>query len=50
MAGSMTSVPGWKYRGKISNPGKNYRGGERNAKKFERFEVYRFLLLRNPEY
>jgi len=50
MAGNMTSVTGWKHSRKISNVSRNYRGGERNAENFERFEVYRFLLLRNPEH
>jgi hypothetical protein len=49
MAGNMTSVTGWKYRRKISNVSKLYRGGEPDAENFERFEVYRFLMLRNPE-
>jgi len=50
MAGNMTSVLRWKYRKEISKIRKNYRGGERNAENFERFKVYRFLLLRNPEH
>jgi hypothetical protein len=50
MAGNMTSVTDWKYRRKISSTSKKYRGGERNAENFERFEVCRFLLSRNPEH
>jgi hypothetical protein len=43
----MTSVLRWKYRRKISS---KYRGGERNAEYFERFKVYRLLLIRNSEH
>ncbi len=50
MAGNMTSVTSWKYRTKISKISKKYRGGERNAENVERCEVYRFLLIRNPEH
>jgi len=50
MTGNLTSVTRWKYRKKISEISKKYRGGDRNAENFERFEVYRFLLLSNPEH
>ena len=50
MAGNMRSITGWKYGWEISDPGRNYYGGERSAEYFERFEGCRFLFLPDSEH
>ena len=39
----------WQYRRKIRKIQRKYLNGQRNAERFARFKVYRFLLLRMPE-
>ena len=39
----------WKYQRKIRKINHKYLSGERNAKSFARYKVYRLLLLRKPE-
>jgi ubiquinone/menaquinone biosynthesis C-methylase UbiE len=45
----LAKIISWKYARKIRKMNRKYLSGERNAKSFARFKVYRLLLLRMPE-